>query len=347
MREIDFVSPEQTLPALSQLRLLACQVGSAPALAGLHLAVARLEGLRGHCINAQRHVQIAEDSPNTRKTSPLACLVDLIEASMECVAGNLRRAKTLAEGSLMRANSLGFTKYVVGSLSNLAVVALYSGHPQKARSLIDQVLPLSDHLTYAKFGTLDSLAQVELSPWKRAELSRCARKMSLSRKCRPSPGSLLVRSRAPADAMRLFERLEDWPASSRSVTSVDPELARRQYKAVRTALLCARRRGRCARLGQHAKADAGARRRGRPRLPARRRRSAHRARSHEGRVRQPQRRRPQRARRHFDRALAACRAIGHRYHERGSTATARGWRAPRARPSPSAAAISTSPTRRC
>jgi hypothetical protein len=47
VREIDFVSPEQTLPALSQLRLLACQVGSAPALAGLHLAVARLEGSEG------------------------------------------------------------------------------------------------------------------------------------------------------------------------------------------------------------------------------------------------------------------------------------------------------------
>jgi len=46
VREADFQTPDEILPGLTMLRQLASSIGDASALAGLHLAVARVEGLR-------------------------------------------------------------------------------------------------------------------------------------------------------------------------------------------------------------------------------------------------------------------------------------------------------------
>ncbi|MEO8482623.1 MAG: sigma-54 dependent transcriptional regulator, partial [Acidobacteriota bacterium] len=110
-----------------------------------------------------------------------------------------------------------------------------------------------------------------------------------------------------------FERLEDWTQIIAIADDVDPELARRQYKALRTSLLCAKARAR-ARLGHHTAAQACLTTAIRvcPRgavdplivLEA-----------SKG-VCEMLNGDPDAGRRHFDRALAACRAIGHRYHER-------------------------------
>src|SRR6185295_7045135 len=94
--------------------------------------------------------------------------------------------------------------------------------------------------------------------------------------------------------------------------ATDPELARRQFKAIRTSLLCAKARA-LARRQKHGQADAAltAAVRTCPRgavdpliiLEASRAVCL----SLRGDV--------TRGSVHFDRALAACRAIGHRYHE--------------------------------
>lgn len=108
-----------------------------------------------------------------------------------------------------------------------------------------------------------------------------------------------------------FERLEEWNAMIDIVDHADPELARRQYKALRTTLLCAKARA-LARLGKPTRADASLATAVRtcPRgavdplivletskavcLAVPGKRAA--------------------ASLHFDRALAASRAIGHRVH---------------------------------
>src|SRR5215831_10921573 len=59
VRESDFQSPTEVLPGLARLRQLAASIGDPQSLAGLHLAVARLEGSRGNCIGAHRHVELA------------------------------------------------------------------------------------------------------------------------------------------------------------------------------------------------------------------------------------------------------------------------------------------------
>jgi DNA-binding NtrC family response regulator len=108
------------------------------------------------------------------------------------------------------------------------------------------------------------------------------------------------------------EQLEQWDAIVDIAEASEAELARRQYKAVRTSLLCAKARA-LARLGRHADAGAAlaAGVRACPRgavdplivLEASKALCASlRGDRTNGAV-------------HYDRAIAACRAIGHRYHE--------------------------------
>jgi len=109
-----------------------------------------------------------------------------------------------------------------------------------------------------------------------------------------------------------YEQLGDWEAMVSVADEADAEVARRQYKAVRTSLLCVKARA-LARMGRHADASAalaGAVR-SCPRgavdplivLEASRALCA----SLKGDVTN--------GLIHYDRAVAACRAIGHRYHE--------------------------------
>lgn len=109
-----------------------------------------------------------------------------------------------------------------------------------------------------------------------------------------------------------FEHVEDWNAILEIVEDADAELVRRQYKALRTSLLCAKARA-LARLGRHPQADAAlaVAVRSCPRgavdplivLEASKALCATlRGDVSVGSV-------------HYDRALAGCRAIGHRYHQ--------------------------------
>jgi hypothetical protein len=59
VRQADFQSPDDSLVGLSRLRQLATVAGDPDSLAGLHFALARLEGYRGLASSAHRHVEIA------------------------------------------------------------------------------------------------------------------------------------------------------------------------------------------------------------------------------------------------------------------------------------------------
>jgi DNA-binding NtrC family response regulator/tetratricopeptide (TPR) repeat protein len=312
VRATDFLAPSALLPVLVNLRQLAAQIGDAPSLAGLHLAVARLEGLRGHCVDAHRHLEIARRLADRSMRLALRCSVDLVEASLESVAGNLVRCRQLAEACFRLAETEGYAKYKLGSATNLAVVALYGGNVERAQQCLDYVLASADSITYVKLGALDNLATLELH---KGNLRRCS---ELLQQCR----DVTLRDRLPSrswydfahDLTRCayFERLEDWSEIIAIADLADAELARRQYKAIRTSLLCAKARA-LARIGRRADAEAALAMAVRvcPRgavdplivLEASKAVTfALRGDLSRGDV-------------HFDRALAACRAIGHKLHE--------------------------------
>jgi DNA-binding NtrC family response regulator len=312
VREVDFLSPTDAIPHLTRLRQFASQVGDTDSLSSLHLAVARVEGFRGQCLTAHSHLEIARTFAQRSTSTALTCTVDIVEASLQSLAGNLRRSKDLALSCLSRARSASFLKYELAALTNLGVVALYMGQVGKARGLLEQVVPLAAGLTYVRLGATDSLALVAL---REGRIADCA---SALRECQVVIGRDRLPARSWYDLAHqvtrcaYLEQLEDWHGMLAVADDAEPELARRQYKAVRTVILCARARA-LARLGRHhaAAASIAAAVRSCPRgavdplivLEATRGLAAavkgDRA---TGAL-------------HYDRALAACRAIGHRYHE--------------------------------
>jgi DNA-binding NtrC family response regulator len=162
----------------------------------------------------------------------------------------------------------------LGALDNLAHVAIYQGNNSQIKSVLDQCTELIASQRLPARSWYDLAHQ----------LTRCA----------------------------YFEGLEDWDRVLDIVDEAEPELARRQFRALRTSLLCAKARV-LARIDRHEQAEQalGAAVRTCPRgaidpliiLEASRgvcsALAGHAA----------------RGRTHFDRALAGCRAIGHRYHE--------------------------------
>ena len=311
LRESDFLKPSELLPLVAKLRQLAARIGDAESLASLHLAVARVEGLRGQYLTARHHLEMARALAERGSNHGLQVAVDLIDASLESLAGNLRRSRDLATTSLDRSVSLGIAKYEFAALTNLAVIALCEERLDHADQLLDRVLSRNS-LTYIRLGALDTQAQLEL---RRGNFDGC---LTVLRLCKDVIAEDVVPARSWYDLAHqvtrcsYFERLGDWQAIVDIAQETDPELDRRQYRSVRVSLLCAQARA-LSRLGDHGTANQAltAAVRDCPRgateplivLEASKALCA----SLRGARAAGQT--------HFDRAIAACRAIGHRYHE--------------------------------
>jgi DNA-binding NtrC family response regulator/tetratricopeptide (TPR) repeat protein len=317
-REAQFQSPQQALTALSRLRQLAATAGDALSLGNLHLVVARLEGCRGHCVNARRHLEISRSLFSIVDKPALKIMLALVDSSMEMYSGDLARvAKDTRQRNSPRQGRDGASLAclsipLAGSLTNLGSVLLFTGHAEQARECLGKALSLSSDLLLSQLGTLDSLAQVALHTGQ----------LDVSREMVQRCSQVAARQRLPARSWYdlahqvtralLWERLEDWEGVVELAVGADAEVSRRQYKAVRTSLLCAKARA-LAHLGKHAQAEAaiGTAVRVCPRgavdplivLEG----SKAICLSLRGDVTNGSV--------HFDRALAACRAIGHKFHE--------------------------------
>lgn len=169
---------------------------------------------------------------------------------MEFLGGNLTRSGALAAGCFERARLAGFLKYQVGSKANLALHALAKGDGVRARSHLDFVFANGKELTYIIVAALDNLAQIDLFD---GNVEHC--------------GVHLEEAKATAEAERVpartwndlandqtrcayLECLHDWQGVLEVVDAADPELARRQFRSIRTTLLCAKARA-LGRLGEH------------------------------------------------------------------------------------------------
>jgi transcriptional regulator with PAS, ATPase and Fis domain len=249
-RQCEFQSPEEALPILSELRQLAASSGSPDALSALHLVVARREGLRGNCTNARHHVDLARRL--SLKGVPIAtlCSLDTVESSVELLAGNLNRAKTIAESGLERASEARFLRYVAGCATNISLAATWAGETEAARHHIQTVLSVVPNSNRMRFCALDNQLQIAIFDQDlvacRDLLRQCARLRSRFRSSRPTWYELsheLTRC--------FFSELEtDWQSIIDSVDRVDGDLAHRQLKALRTVLLCAKARA-LAQLGRN------------------------------------------------------------------------------------------------
>jgi DNA-binding NtrC family response regulator len=195
-------------------------------------------------------------------------------------------------------------------------VLLLLGRSRRARQVLDRSIEVASELLFVQFSTVDALLQVDLYD---GDHAGCDRRME---RC----SELLRTHRVPARSWydlahqltrgTYFELLGQWEQIVAIAEETEPELARRQYKTLRTTLLCLKARA-LGRLGAHDLAETalGLAVRTCPRgavdplivLEASQGICASlRGDTDTGRA-------------HVDRAIAGCRAIGHQYHERWIT----------------------------
>ncbi len=311
-READVHSPEEVLPALSQLRQLAASLGNSEALGALHLAVARREGMRGNFIDSRRHVELARRLTEREATVSTLCSLDTVESSLEIVSGNLVRARVVGERGFQRAVSIGFSRYLAGCATNLSAIAIITGNIPAARQYVEHVLGAAHDSNRIRFCALDNLLQIALFEGKRDGAQRildeCASLVSTLKSPRRSWYELSHQS----TRCQCSELSQDWPAVIALVDDVDHELSHRHLQALRTVLMAAKARALCQLGDWEQAADViGKAERACPMgavealiiLEA----SKGLCLTRKGEV--------VRGTTHVERALAACRTIGHRYCE--------------------------------
>ena len=311
-RESQFQAPDEAISLLSEVRQLANASGNPNSIGGLHLVVARLEALRGLCANARRHLGLGTRLLATSPASTQSA-IHLLDAGLETYAGNFSRARKSAVLGLELAQANRFRTIHAGCLTNLGSVLLIGGQSERAKGLLRNAIDLCDELVVIRFSAVDALAQLALFD---GDLSDCSGHLA-------GCEALVKLHRVPARSWydlahqltrcSYYEQLRDWQKILDIAEDTDPELARRQYRAVRTSMLCAKARA-LAHLGLHSQSQS---------VLATAIRTCPRSAVDPLIVREASKALCASLRGdgrtgaiHFDRALAGCQAVGHRYHER-------------------------------
>ena len=238
-RESQFQTSSEMVTILSRVRQLAARLGSPTSIAGLHLAVARLEAYRGNCFDSRRHLEIARTAAARAHRPSLTAAIDLVDASLEHIAGNLvratRSAKSCFESSAM--NNLGILR--AGASTNLGLFALCRKDLTRAHDYLNHAEERSQQLSFIKLAALDNMAQVALFE---GDLDKCSKYLDA---CAAVIASQEVPARSWYDLAHQVTRCAvlaqfgDWEGVIDIARTADPELERRQFRSLRTALLCA------------------------------------------------------------------------------------------------------------
>jgi DNA-binding NtrC family response regulator/tetratricopeptide (TPR) repeat protein len=311
-REAAFCAASDTAANLACLRQLATTIGDPTSLAGLHLAVAKIEALRGSSLDAGTHVEIARRLAAGATSAHLSCSIDLIAATLDMYTGRLERSIDAAKRGFDLAGVAGLKMQLAGSLANLGLLALCSGNADKARYYLDEGRRTAGELSFVQLALVDSLANVALFE---GNIAEC-------RKYLDEAAALIKSQRVPARSWYdlahqitcclYLSHMRDWQGIIDVITAAEPELERRQLRVWHTSLLSAKAKAQ-ARLGAHDEANATllAALRLCPRGAVDPLITVEAATGTclvlRGDV--------NRGMRHFDRALRACRAISHKFQE--------------------------------
>src|SRR5690606_20170707 len=117
-RSAPFFPPQRTATQLARVRQLATSVGKPQAIAGLHVAVAKLETLRGASEDAHRHLEIARRIASVSTIPEITQSVSLLGASVDTAAGNLTRAMLANAAALETARRRGLAMPLAGLVAN-------------------------------------------------------------------------------------------------------------------------------------------------------------------------------------------------------------------------------------
>lgn len=309
-RSSSFAMPRRTASLLARLRQLSTASGEPKAVTLMHVAVAKLEALRGNVQNAHLHLSIAGQISQTMQHGEVGCAIALIGTLVETSVGNIRRARRANAVGLEAARREGLGVFLPGLLSNAGNLAVWNGDGVVGRELLNEARATTRDFQFFQLGVTDSLAALAMYEGRMDDA--CA----YLEACRRIIASHHVPARSWYDLTHQITRClyfslnEDWTTIINIVNDADPELDRRQLKTWRATLLAARARAQ-ARLGRHDDASASllAAMRVCPRGAVDPMISIESATGTCLALRGD----TQQAHRHFDRALRACDAIDHRY----------------------------------
>jgi DNA-binding NtrC family response regulator/tetratricopeptide (TPR) repeat protein len=254
-RESEFQAPDEALQSLSHLRQITATLGDAPSLCHLHLALARMDACRGRCVDAHRHLELARHLSDRIDGPSIRCAIDVVDASLGVIAGNISRAAAAAQSGFARAERAQLSFPMASSAGNVGLLALLAGNAVLSREYLERALFVGSQASFIRLGVLDNLAQVALFE----------DDLAASRGYIDQCGDVIAAQILPARSWydfahqvtrcALLERHEHWHEILAIVDDADPELARRQFRSLRTDLLCAKARALAA-LGRHHHADA-------------------------------------------------------------------------------------------
>lgn len=309
-RSSSFLSPNRTTTLLARLRQLATALGEPRAIALLHLAVGKLEALRGAAEDARQHLQIAARIAAAMNVQEVLTPVNLIAGTLDSSTGNVRRACSENGSALDMARSKGMTAPLPGLLANAGQLSVWSGNIASARTFLTEALVATREFKFLKLAVTDSMAALALYE---GNLPEAATHIQA---CRNIIASHKVPARSWYDLTHqitkciYFNLREEWETIISIVNAADPELERRQLRTWRATLLAARARAE-ARLGNHDAANLSllAAMRACPRGAVDPMISIETATGTCLALRGD----TQQAHRHFDRALRACDAVEHRF----------------------------------
>lgn len=254
-RESQFQTPSEVVPTLGRVRQLAARLGNPNALAGLHLAVARLEAYRGHCVDARRHLEISRRAAASANRPILNAAIDLVDASLETIAGNLGRATSSARDCFERSTLGGFGILRAGAVTNLGFLALCRLDIERAHEYIGRAIEQTSDLSFIRLAALDNSLQLALYS---DDLDRCD---TLLNECSAVLREQAVPRRSWYDFAHQVTRcavlshIGDWEGVIDITRALDAEVDARQFRSLRTLLLCAGARA-FARLGESGRSRA-------------------------------------------------------------------------------------------
>jgi transcriptional regulator with PAS, ATPase and Fis domain len=250
-----FLSPSDTTSLLAPLRQLATSLGDSSSLAGLHLAVAKLESLRGSMTDAGTHVEIARRLACESGLAAIQTRVDLISTNIDVYSGNIERAtRSSIRGFEISTNSQ-HKRPTVSSLANLGSLALYSGNASVSRRFLEEARTMAGELSFVQLALADSLTNLALYE---GRLSECSTYLAEAQRL---IGGQRVPARSLYDFLNQITRclylshLGDWQGIVDVVDAAHQELERRQLRVWQASLLSAKAKAQ-AHLGLHDAADA-------------------------------------------------------------------------------------------
>lgn len=253
-RESQFLTPAEVLPTLGRVRQLSATLGNPSSLAGLHLAVARLEAYRGHAVDARRHLEIARTAAGGANRPLLSAAIDLVDASLETYDGNLKRATRSAKDCFEQASLRGFGILRASALTNLGFLALTRLELARADDYLQHAIEETTELSFVRLAALDNVLQLSLH---RDDLDRCD---SLLSDCSQLIAQHSVPARSWYDLAHQVNRcsvlshIGDWEAVVELTDELDKTLESRQFRLLRVMLLAASARA-LANLGEFGKAQ--------------------------------------------------------------------------------------------